>query len=76
MRWGEGKYFDLARELKKVWTMKAAVVPIIVGALGTVLKSSAKKLDECEIKRIETTHMTTSARILMSAVVLKRPFVT
>lgn len=46
MRWGEGKYFNLARELKKVWTMKAAVVPVIVGALGTVLKSSAKKLDE------------------------------
>ena len=30
------KYFDLARELKTLWNMKVTVIPIIVGALGSV----------------------------------------
>ena len=32
------KYLDLARELKKPWNMKVKVIPIIIGALGTVTK--------------------------------------
>ena len=31
-------YFDLARELKKLWKMKVTIVPIVIGALGTVSK--------------------------------------
>ena len=30
------KYLDLARELKKVWNMKVTIVPIVIGAFGTV----------------------------------------
>ena len=30
------KYQDLARELKKLWNMKATVIPIVIGALGTI----------------------------------------
>ena len=30
------KYLDLARELKKLWDMKVAVIPIVIGALGTI----------------------------------------
>ena len=30
------KYLDLARELKKLWNMKAMIVPIVIGALGTI----------------------------------------
>ena len=33
------KYLDLARELKKWWNMKVTVIPIIIGALGTIPKS-------------------------------------
>ena len=32
------KYPDLARELKKLWNMKVMVIPIVIGALGTVTK--------------------------------------
>ena len=31
------KYLDLARELKNLWNMKVTIVPIVIGALGTVL---------------------------------------
>ena len=26
------KYFDLARELKKLWNMKGTIIPIVIGA--------------------------------------------
>ena len=32
------KHLDLARELKKLWNMKVTIVPIKIGALGTVTK--------------------------------------
>ena len=32
------KYLDLARELKKLWNMKVTIVPIVIGALGTIIK--------------------------------------
>ncbi len=30
------KYLDLARELKKLWNMKVTIIPIVIGAFGTV----------------------------------------
>ena len=32
------KYLDLARELKNLWKMKVTIVPIVIGALGTITK--------------------------------------
>ena len=32
-------YLDLAGELKKQWNMKMTVIPIIIGALGTIKKT-------------------------------------
>ena len=32
------KYLDLARELKKLWNMKVTVIPVEIGALGTITK--------------------------------------
>ena len=43
------KYLDLARELKKLWTMKVTIVPIVIGALGTVTKGLLKGLEDLEI---------------------------
>ena len=37
------KYLDLARELKKNWTMRVTVIPIAVGVLVTVLQGLEKK---------------------------------
>ena len=36
------KYIDLARELKKLWNMKVTVIPIVIGALGTIPKGWVK----------------------------------
>ena len=36
------KYPDLASELKKLWNMKVTIIPIVSGALGTVIKGLVK----------------------------------
>ena len=32
------KYLDLARELKKLWSMKVTILPIVISTFGTVSK--------------------------------------
>ena len=50
------KYQDLTRELKKPWNMKVTVIPIIIGALGTVTKRLIQGLEDLEIRgRVKTT---------------------
>ena len=34
----QDKYLHLARELEKLWNIKAMVIPIVAGALGMVPK--------------------------------------
>ena len=43
------KYFDLARELKKLWNMNVTIVPIVIGALGTITKGLLKGLEDSEV---------------------------
>ena len=43
------KYLNLARELKKLWNMKVMIIPIVVGALGTVTKRLVQGLEDLEI---------------------------
>ena len=47
---------DLARKLQILWNKKVTVIPIVIGALGTVPKSSNKnRLDQIGIRtKIET----------------------
>ena len=62
------RYLDLARELKKLWNRKVTIIPIIIGALGTVTKWLVKGLEDSDIRRwiesIQTTAPLRSARIL------------
>ena len=62
------KYFDLARELNKLWNMKVTVIPIVIGAFGTVTKGLLKGLEELEVsgrvETIQTTALLRTARIL------------
>ena len=44
------KYLNLARELKKLWNIKATVIPIVIGAFGTVTKGLVKGLEDMEIR--------------------------
>ena len=62
------KYLDLARELKKLWNMNVTIVPIVIGALGTITKGLLKCLEDLEIggrvETIQTTALLRTARIL------------
>ena len=61
-------YLDLTRELKKLWNMKVTIVPIVIGAFGTITKGLLKGLEDLEVgRRVETIQMTAllrTARIL------------
>ena len=53
------KYLDLARELKKLWNMKVTVIPIVIGAFGTITKELLKGLEDLEVGgRVETIQKT------------------
>ena len=39
-------YIDLARELKKRWNMKVSILPVVIGAFGTVTKELLKGLED------------------------------
>ena len=62
------KYLDLARELKKLWNMKVTIVPIVIGALGTITKGLLKGLEDMEVggrlETIPTTALLRMTRIL------------
>ena len=62
------KYSDLRRELQKLWKVKAKVVPIVVGALGTVSKSLTGYLKEIKVSTkiqvIQKSALLGTARIL------------
>ena len=58
----KNKYLDLARELQKLWNIKVTIIPIVIGAFGTVTKGLLKGLEHLEIRgrgRVETIQTTT-----------------
>ena len=49
------KYLDLAKELKKLWNMKVAIILIAVSALGATTKGLVQGLEDLEILgRVDT----------------------
>ena len=63
-------YLDLARELKNLWNMKVTIVPIVIGAFGTITKGLLKGLEDLEVGgRVETIQMTV---LLRTARILRR----
>ena len=64
------KYLDFARELKKLWNRKLTIVPIVIGAFGTITKRLLKGLEDLEVGgRVETIQMTV---LLRTARILRR----
>ena len=61
------KYLDLARELKKLWNMQVTIIPIVIGAFGTVTKGLLKGLEDLEVggrvEIIQTTALLRMTRI-------------
>ncbi len=43
------KCLDLARELKTPWSTKVTIVPIVIGAFGTVTKGLLKGLEDLDV---------------------------
>ena len=43
------KYLDLASELKKLWNMKVAIIPIVIGAFCRVTKGLLKGLKDLDV---------------------------
>ena len=59
----EDKYLDLARELKKLRNMKVTIVPIVIGAFGTMTKGLLKGLEDLEVGgQVVTIQMTALLR--------------
>ena len=57
------KFLEHAREFKKLWNMKVMIIPIMIGAFGTVTKGLLKGLEDLEVGgQVET--IQTTARIL------------
>ena len=54
--------------MKKLWNMKVTIVPIVIGAFGTITKGLLKGLEDLNVgERVETIQMTVllgMARIL------------
>ena len=64
------KYLELARELKTLWNMKVTIVPVGIGAFGTITKGLLKGLEDLEVGgRVETIQMTA---LLRTARILRR----
>ena len=61
-------YLHPARELEKLWNMQVTIIPIVIGAFGTVTKGLLKGLEDLEIcgrvENIQTTALLRTARIL------------
>ena len=58
----------LQENWKKLWNMKVIIIPIVIGAFGTVTKGLLKGLEDLgvggELETIQTTALLRMARIL------------
>ena len=64
------KYIDLACKLKKLWNIKLTTRPIVIGALGSVLKGEVKGLEKLEIE--ESTRTIKTAVLFRLDKILRR----
>ena len=62
------KYDELKREVERLWKVKARVIPIVLGALGTVTRSLSNYIKEIgvktQIKLIQKSVLLGTARVL------------
>ena len=57
-------------ELKNLWNMQVTIIPIVIGAFGTVTKGLLKGLEDLEVGgRVETIQIPT---LLRTARILRR----
>ena len=61
------KYKDLTTEIQRMWKVKTSVIPIIIGATGTISKSFRKYVSNIpgnhEVKELQKTAILGTAHI-------------
>jgi hypothetical protein len=69
------KYKDLTIEIQRMWNVKTKVIPVIIGATGTVSKSFRKYVSNIpgkhEVKELQKTAILGTAHILREVLMLK-----
>jgi len=62
------KYKDLTIEMQRVWNVKTKMIPVIIGAIGTISKSFRKYVSNIpgkhEVKELQKTAILGTAHIL------------
>jgi hypothetical protein len=62
------KYKDLTIEIERMWNVKARVIPVIIGATGTISKSFRKYVSSIpgnhEVRELQKTDILGTAHIL------------
>ena len=62
------KYKDLTIEIQRMWNVKTKVIPVIIGATGTISKTFTKYVSnipgEHEVKELQKTAILDTAHIL------------
>jgi hypothetical protein len=62
------KYKDLTIEIQRMWNVKTKVIPVIIGATGTISKSFKKYVSNIpgnhEVKELQKTAILSTAHIL------------
>jgi hypothetical protein len=68
------KYQDLKMELQRIWKMKVKVVPVVIGALGSVPKDQRQWLKELDLEESDCVAMQKTA-LLGTAKILRKTLV-
>ena len=62
------KYKDLTIEIKRMWKVRTSVIPVIIGAIGTISKTFRKYISNIpvnhEVKELQKTAILGTAHIL------------
>ena len=64
------KYLDFVWEWKKQWNMSVTIIPIVIGAFGTVTKGLLKGLEDLKVGGRAETNQTTA--LLRTVKILRR----